>query len=199
MGIEPTRATPPKLENTGFGVAPNPKCDWRVNFRVTWGNVRIRETTPRLLMLLAALPASRTVGCSIRRLSTAPQPSVSASQGPWPSSAPMSPVATAERSMYAPCPTSVAREASAFWLRLRRRIFPATPRAPCERVQRSPSSRPGSRDRPSRDYACASYRFTSRLLALRRLITCAFWARGVNTIICNRPPLRPSAWNRRSP
>jgi hypothetical protein len=33
MGIEPTRASVPELENKRFGVTANPKCDWRVNFR----------------------------------------------------------------------------------------------------------------------------------------------------------------------
>jgi hypothetical protein len=43
MGIEPTRASPPKLENPRFGAAANLKCDWRVNFRDMWGHVGILE------------------------------------------------------------------------------------------------------------------------------------------------------------
>jgi hypothetical protein len=42
MGIEPTRAAPPELKNKRFGAMANPECDWRVNFRGMWGNVRLR-------------------------------------------------------------------------------------------------------------------------------------------------------------
>jgi hypothetical protein len=42
MGIEPTRTALPELENKRFGARPNPKCDGRVNFRGTWGNVGMR-------------------------------------------------------------------------------------------------------------------------------------------------------------
>jgi hypothetical protein len=45
MGIEPTRAALPELENKRFGAMANPKCDWRVNFRGMWGHVRIRRGT----------------------------------------------------------------------------------------------------------------------------------------------------------
>jgi hypothetical protein len=43
MGIEPTRASLMQRENTVFPVAPILKCDWRVNFRGTWGHVGMRE------------------------------------------------------------------------------------------------------------------------------------------------------------
>jgi hypothetical protein len=59
MGIEPTRALLLELENKRFGVTPTLKCGGRVNFRGAWGRVRIGAKIPRLLMLLAALPASR--------------------------------------------------------------------------------------------------------------------------------------------
>jgi hypothetical protein len=39
MGIEPTRAVLPEPENKHFGAMANPKCDWRVNFGGTWGDV----------------------------------------------------------------------------------------------------------------------------------------------------------------
>jgi hypothetical protein len=42
MGIEPTRASLMQRENTVFPVAPILKCDWRVNFRGTWGYIGIR-------------------------------------------------------------------------------------------------------------------------------------------------------------
>jgi hypothetical protein len=42
MGIEPTRAPLPELENTGFHVMPTLKCDGGVNFRGMWGNVGMR-------------------------------------------------------------------------------------------------------------------------------------------------------------
>jgi hypothetical protein len=45
MGIEPTRAVPPELENKRFGATTQPKCDWRVNFRGMWGHVRLRRDT----------------------------------------------------------------------------------------------------------------------------------------------------------
>ena len=43
MGIEPTRAAPPELENKRFGATTNPKCDGRVNFRDMWGHVGIHQ------------------------------------------------------------------------------------------------------------------------------------------------------------
>ena len=43
MGIEPTREAPPEFENKRIGAMADPKCDWRVNFRGTWGHVGIRE------------------------------------------------------------------------------------------------------------------------------------------------------------
>jgi hypothetical protein len=45
MGIEPTRAATPKLENKRFGATTNPKCDWRVNFRGMWGHAGLRRDT----------------------------------------------------------------------------------------------------------------------------------------------------------
>jgi hypothetical protein len=42
MGIEPTRAPLPELENTGFRVMPTLKCDGGVNSRGKWGNVGMR-------------------------------------------------------------------------------------------------------------------------------------------------------------
>jgi hypothetical protein len=45
MGIEPTRAAPPGLENKQFGAVADPKCDGRVNFRGMWGHVRLRRDT----------------------------------------------------------------------------------------------------------------------------------------------------------
>lgn len=33
MGIEPTRAATPKLENKRFCAMADAKCDWRVDFR----------------------------------------------------------------------------------------------------------------------------------------------------------------------
>jgi hypothetical protein len=42
MGIEPTRAVDPELENRWFSAMANPECDRRVNFRGMWGNVRLR-------------------------------------------------------------------------------------------------------------------------------------------------------------
>jgi hypothetical protein len=86
---------------------------------------------------------------SIRQLSTMLRPSVFASPGPWPSNAPMFPVAIGLRSMYAPCPTSVVHVVSTSWQQTRRRRFPATRHAPCEHAQKFPSSTPGSHDRPS--------------------------------------------------
>jgi hypothetical protein len=46
MGIEPTRAAPPGLENKRFGAKVDPKCDGRVNFRGMWGHVGLRRDTP---------------------------------------------------------------------------------------------------------------------------------------------------------
>jgi hypothetical protein len=43
MGIEPTRAAPPGLENKQFGAMADAKCDGRVNIRGMWGYVGIRE------------------------------------------------------------------------------------------------------------------------------------------------------------
>jgi hypothetical protein len=43
MGIEPTRAAPPALENKRFGAKANAKCDGRVNFRGIWDNVGIHQ------------------------------------------------------------------------------------------------------------------------------------------------------------
>jgi hypothetical protein len=51
MGIEPTRASIPKLENTGFAGAPRLRCDWRMNFRGMWRDVGMREEIRRLLTL----------------------------------------------------------------------------------------------------------------------------------------------------
>jgi hypothetical protein len=45
MGIEPTRAATPKLENKRFCATTNPKCDGRVNFRGMWGYVGLRRDT----------------------------------------------------------------------------------------------------------------------------------------------------------
>ena len=45
MGIEPTRAAPPELENKHFGAITNAKCDGRVKFRGMWGHVRLRRDT----------------------------------------------------------------------------------------------------------------------------------------------------------
>ena len=44
MGIEPTRAARPALENKRFGTNAEAKCDWRVNFRGMWGNVGLRRS-----------------------------------------------------------------------------------------------------------------------------------------------------------
>jgi hypothetical protein len=43
MGIEPTRAAPPGLENKRFGATADPKCEGRVNFRGMWG---LSKATP---------------------------------------------------------------------------------------------------------------------------------------------------------
>jgi hypothetical protein len=43
MGIEPTRATLPELENKWFRAMAIPECDGRVNFRGMWGQVGIRR------------------------------------------------------------------------------------------------------------------------------------------------------------
>ncbi len=114
MGIEPTRTWPKQLENKGFGGTPDPKCDGRVNFRITWGHVGKRKPTPVATDALGSVADIRTAGRSIRLLSIMLQPSVFATQDPWPSSGPISPAATGERSTCAPCPTSVVPEASAF-------------------------------------------------------------------------------------
>jgi hypothetical protein len=45
MGIEPTRAGLPELENKQFGAMADPKCDGRVNFRGMWGHVGLRKDT----------------------------------------------------------------------------------------------------------------------------------------------------------
>ncbi len=45
MGIEPTRAPPPALENKQFGAMTDTKCDGRVNFRGMWGHVGLRRDT----------------------------------------------------------------------------------------------------------------------------------------------------------
>lgn len=103
MGIEPTRAALPGLENKRFGAMTDPKCDWRVNFRDMWGHVGIREPTVVTADVLRGIAGHRTVYTSVRQLSTALRPSAFASQDPWPSTAPKSPAATGERSMYAPC------------------------------------------------------------------------------------------------
>jgi hypothetical protein len=43
MGIEPTRAASPGLDNKQFGAAADLKCDGRVNFRGMWGHVGIHR------------------------------------------------------------------------------------------------------------------------------------------------------------
>jgi hypothetical protein len=45
MGIEPTGKALPELENKRFRANADAKCDLRVNFGGTWGNVGIREQT----------------------------------------------------------------------------------------------------------------------------------------------------------
>jgi hypothetical protein len=45
MGIEPTRAPPPELENKWFRALADPKCDWGVNFRGMWDHVGLRRDT----------------------------------------------------------------------------------------------------------------------------------------------------------
>ena len=45
MGIEPTRAALPRLENKGFGAMADAKCDYRVNFRSMRGHVGLRRDT----------------------------------------------------------------------------------------------------------------------------------------------------------
>ncbi len=42
MGIEPTRAPLPELQNKRFSGIANAKCDWRVNFHDMWGHARLR-------------------------------------------------------------------------------------------------------------------------------------------------------------
>ena len=88
MGIEPTRAALPGLENKRFGAMTDPKCDWRVNFRDMWGHVGIREPTVVTADVLRGIAGHRTVYTSVRQLSTALRPSAFASQDPWPSTAP---------------------------------------------------------------------------------------------------------------
>jgi hypothetical protein len=43
MGIEPTLAPLPELENKWFRAMANPKCDGRVNFRGMWDHIGIRR------------------------------------------------------------------------------------------------------------------------------------------------------------
>jgi hypothetical protein len=43
MGIEPTRAALPELENKRIGARADPKCDGRVNIRGMWGYVGIHR------------------------------------------------------------------------------------------------------------------------------------------------------------
>jgi hypothetical protein len=45
MGIEPTRAFLPSLQNKRFGAIVDAKCDRRVNFRGMWGHARLRRDT----------------------------------------------------------------------------------------------------------------------------------------------------------
>jgi hypothetical protein len=47
MGIEPTRAALPGLENKRFAAMANAKCDWRVNIRGMWGHVGLRRAHPK--------------------------------------------------------------------------------------------------------------------------------------------------------
>jgi hypothetical protein len=66
MGIEPTLALLPELENKWLRAMANPKCDGCVNFRGIWGHVGIRRR--------AESPARAYQSYnwrSIRRLSTA--------------------------------------------------------------------------------------------------------------------------------
>jgi hypothetical protein len=46
MGIEPTRAAPPGLENMRFCAMTDAKCDLRVNFRGMWGHVGKHFSNP---------------------------------------------------------------------------------------------------------------------------------------------------------
>jgi hypothetical protein len=82
MGIEPTRAARPELENKRFGAMADPKCDGRVNFRRMWGHVGTREPTVVTSDVLGGIAGRRTVYMSIRQLSTMLRPSVFASQDP---------------------------------------------------------------------------------------------------------------------
>jgi hypothetical protein len=66
MGIEPTRAPLPELENKWFRAMANPKCDGRVNFRGMWGHVGIRRRAES-----RARAYQSHNWRSIRRLSTA--------------------------------------------------------------------------------------------------------------------------------
>jgi hypothetical protein len=45
MGIEPTRAALPELENKQFGGMADPECDWRVNFRSIGRHAKLRRDT----------------------------------------------------------------------------------------------------------------------------------------------------------
>jgi hypothetical protein len=45
MGIEPTLAFLPSLQNKRFDAMADAKCDSRVNFRGMWGNVGLRTDT----------------------------------------------------------------------------------------------------------------------------------------------------------
>jgi hypothetical protein len=42
MGIEPTGKALPELKNKRLCANADARCDWRVNFGGTWGNVGIR-------------------------------------------------------------------------------------------------------------------------------------------------------------
>ena len=63
----------------------------------------------------------------------------------------------------------------AFWRQFSCQILLAIPRAPYARARRSPWSKPDSHDLLVQGCVCASYRFTSRLLALRRHIHSEHW------------------------
>jgi hypothetical protein len=66
MGIEPTRAPLPELENTGFLAVRALKCDWRVNFCGIWDNTGIRWRRMTSRLGLSSLAAK----CGIVRLTT---------------------------------------------------------------------------------------------------------------------------------
>ena len=58
MEIEPTGKALPELENKRFRANAGAKCDWRVNFRGMWGNVRglsICATTTDIVSVMHAL------------------------------------------------------------------------------------------------------------------------------------------------